>query len=213
MLTFPIFLIATLFLTFIFAWKTKIHWSYKAGVAALYFVLTIVFWNSATSYLGYPADGFQLDDKVITVYSILIKEPTRSNEGGFYITATDRVKKYDSFVMRLFGAKLHPYNPKLFVLPYDKDQHQAMQKMQDRTNSGKSPMTGKFHFKKDGKSGEGKGLKGKGGDKGKSKEGGQSPGGADYHFHELPPNKLLPKGDPPTDNPLDDFDLGRTFQT
>ena len=169
--------------------ESAIKWYLKLGCIAAFCFLTVIFWSTTHSYLGWPALEDDLPDKVL-LHWVIVKEPNKSTsyDGNIYFLLESAEEKKRSF-LNFFKYKSNNLEPRLFGLPYSRSLHEQIEEqIRGKLQKGQ-PIMGRFGKKK----GEGKGKKGDGkSNNGKDGDGSESQN-QDWEFHFLRPSDFLPK--------------------
>jgi len=182
--TLPILLLIFGGLSFWVLSDTKLKWYLKVFCISLFCLFTVVFWNATDSFLGWPANRYDMPEKSI-IHWVVIKEPNKitGRKGGIYVLA-ESVRKEDRSLIRMFDYKTKGLKPRLFEFPYSRKLHEQLEKgVMSKLRKGQ-PVHGNFKEKKNGNGPKGEGkLKGKDGDGSESQE-------QEWEFHELPPSEM-----------------------
>jgi len=182
--TLPILLLIFGGLSFWVLTDSKLRWHLKVFCISLFCLFTIVFWSATDSFLGWPANRYDMPEKSI-IHWVVIKEPNKytGSVGGIYVLAESIYKK-DRSIIKMFNYKTRGLKPRLFEFPYSRKLHEQLQKgVMDKLRKGQ-PVHGNFKEKRKGNNGH-KGKKGqqRDGDGSESQE-------QDWEFHELPPSEI-----------------------
>ena len=183
--TLPILLLIFGGLSFWILVESKLKWYLKVFCISLFCLFTVVFWNATDSFLGWPANKYDMPQKSI-IHWVVIKEPNKviGSKGGIYVLA-ESVYRQDKSFIKMFNYKTEGTKPRLFQFPYSRELHEQLQKgVMQKLRTG-PPVQGNFREKREGK----KGLKGSKGKKDEDGDGSESQE-QDWEFHELSPSEI-----------------------
>ena len=182
--TLPILLLIFGGLSFWILVESKLKWYLKVFCISLFCLFTVVFWNATDSFLGWPANKYDMPEKTL-LHWVVIKEPNKltGDKGGIYVLG-ESVYKEDRGVVNMFNYKIKGIKPRLFEFPYSRKLHEQLEKgVMAKLKKGQ-PVQGKF--KENSKSSGRKGDKGKNGEDGDGSESQEQ----DWEFHELSPSEI-----------------------
>jgi len=184
-ITFSLLLLVIGALTLWLLIESKIKWYLKMLCISTFCLLSVVHWQSLTSFLGHPALAEDMAEKVM-IHWVVVREPAKLTDdpGAIYLLVESR-KKEQGWAKDVFGYKSDVSKPRLFGLPYSRDLHEHLAKNVMPSLKEGQPVYGLF-TKKD-KDGNSK----KGGDDKKS-HGGESQE-QEWVFHLLRASDFLRK--------------------
>ena len=208
MIALPTFLFLLIALGFWVITDSRLHLALRSTIVAVFFMFGFIFWQNTSSFLGWAANGEVLYGSPVTVFGVVINEPTKESKGGIYATVSQPPSIYKSAVLRIFGHPIQAHHPRLYRFDYNREMHkQIEQKIVKRLQQGQRGVRGTFQDP-NGEKGDSKG-KGKGDGKGKGQkgkgEGSQSHESPTDYFNNMAPSHEYDKARPenkPARNPL-----------
>jgi len=180
---------------------SKGWWGLKMAViaGALYFSLAVMY--SIGTYLGWPSPDPL--PPLFVVHWAYVQEPSKvtNDPGGIYFMLRELEHNEDSVYFKHLAYKGNKNEPRIYSMPYSKEDQKLVQQMQDGLKKGKVFIGGKNSKKGKGGNGEGEGGQGQGqGGIGIMKGAGDGErGGFSFShsketiFHELPPSVVPEK--------------------
>lgn len=170
--------------------ESKIKWYVRTGCITAFCLFTFIFWNTVHGFLGWPARDSDLPDKV-KIHWVVVKEPDKltGDVGSIFILAEPFSKPKGNAIVRFFGYKKQPREPRQYGLPYNRKLHEQLAKNVIPKLKKGQPVFGKLT------KGDKSGKKGSGSDP-SQKSGGSESQQQGFEFHELRPSDFLEK---PTD--------------
>ena len=168
---------------------SAMKWYLKTLCISVFCVLTVIFWSSIHSFLGWPANNDDVPDKML-IYWVIVKPPNKITEfdGAIYFLI-ESTKDDKGVLQKLFGYNSDFIEPRLFELPYSRKLHEQVEKeMMPELIQG-MPIMGSLKKKK-GKKGNSR--KGKTWAKGKQSGGSESQD-QEWEYHQLRPSDFLSK--------------------
>lgn len=200
MITIPILLFLLLAFGFWILTDSKLHlWIRSMCVIGL-FGFSIAFWQNVSTFLGWPASGSIIYNVPVTIYGLVVSEPTDTSKGGIYATVEQAPSEYKSAILRFFGYPIQGGEPRLYRFDYDRKVHEELQKeVMNRLQKGQRGVRGMFKDPEKGGDGEkGGGDKEKGSgdeEKGDKNEGSESQESKSDFWHNLIPEEEHNKND------------------
>ena len=183
--TFSLLLLVIGSLTLWLLIESKIKWYLKMLCISTFCLLSVVHWQSLTSFLGHPAQAEDMAEKVM-IHWVIVREPAKltDNPGAIYLLV-ESPRKEQGWVKDVFGYKSDVKRPRLFGLPYSRELHEHLAKNVIPSLKQGQPVYGSFEKKnKNGRSEQG--------DKNKKSHGGESQE-QEWVFHLLRPSDFLHK--------------------
>jgi hypothetical protein len=166
--------------------ESQLKWYFKTACIATFCMFTIVFWSAIHTFLGWPALGADMPEKLL-IHWVIVKEPNKaiSYDGRIFILAESVDEESSNALARFFGYRKDKIEPRLYGLKYARGLHEQLEKgVKSKLKNGQ-PVIGKLT--KQGERGKrGEGSKGKTSKKG----GGSESQEQDWEFHELLPSDI-----------------------
>ena len=184
-ITFSLLLLIAGALTLWLLTESKIKWYIKMGCISLFCLMSVVHWASLTTFLGHPAHGEDMAEKVL-IHWVIIHEPAKlTGDPGAIYALVESPPVDQSWIKKVFGYKTVHTQPRLFGLPYDREMHEQLAKNVIPSLKKGQAVYGSFK-QKAGNS------KNSNDNKNKKSHGGQSQE-QEWEFHLLRPSDFLEK--------------------
>ncbi len=180
--------------------KGKNTFKFVIILAAQAVVITVYY--ALSSFLGWPTT--EATPQKFVIEHVIIKEPSKrgTDDGAIWILIRNFEEDAGDNVVSVLGYEAEPGTPRSHQMPYTRERHKAMHKVQGLLKKGKT-VTGQRKGGGGGEWGVGKKGQGKGNGKGKGGNGkqGQGRGGGsisvgqdeEFIYHTIPPSKIIRK--------------------